>query len=131
MIKEFKSFALRGNLLELAVAFILGGAFALLVQNLVANVLMPLIAAVVGQPSFDDLTLTVGDGVIYYGRFLTALVNFLIIAFVLFLLIRSLTRLTRRPDEEPKQRECPHCLSMIPVGARRCSACTSEVGAIA
>jgi large conductance mechanosensitive channel len=131
VLKEFKAFAMRGNLLDLAVAFILGAAFAALVASFVRDIIMPIIAAVVGEPNFDELTLNIGDGVVAYGRFLTALVSFLLVAFVLFLIIRASTRLQRPASvEEVKMRECPQCLSLIPERAHRCSACTADVGAL-
>lgn len=134
MLKEFRAFALRGNLLELAAAFILGVAFATVVTSLVEAVIMPLIAAIIGQPNFNSLSLELGESEIKYGTFLTAVANFLLIAFVLFLIIRAFTKLQRpaaATDEPVKMRECPQCLSLIPEKARRCSACTSEVGATA
>ena len=128
MWKEFKEFALRANVLELAIAVILGLAFGAVITSLVDDVLMNLIAALVGEPDFSDLTFTVGDAVIRYGAFLTALVNFLLVALALFLVVRAINRATRKPaDEEPTVRECPFCLSTIPSRATRCSACTMEV----
>ncbi len=130
MLNEFKAFAMRGNLLELATAFILGVAFATVVNAFVNGIVMPIIAAIVGQPSFDSLTIDIGDASILYGSFLTALVNFLLIAFVMFLIIKAVTRLQRPAGaEEVKMRECPECLSLIPAAARRCSSCTAQVGA--
>ena len=127
MIKEFKAFALKGNLLELAVAFILGVAFSAVVSAFIEGIVMPLVAAMVGEPNFNSLTLTVGDGVVRYGTFLTALVNFLLVAFVLFLLIRAVQK-TQRP-RAATSKECPHCLSTIPAAAPVCSSCTREVPA--
>lgn len=127
MIKEFKNFALKGNLLELATAFILGVAFTAVVTALVDGVIMPLIAAIVGEPNFDSLTFTIGDGVIRYGSFLTALVNFLLVAFVLFLIIRTMQK-----SQHPKaatSKQCPHCLTTIPAAAPVCHSCTREVPA--
>ena len=125
LLRDFRAFALRGNLLELAVAFILGVAFAAVVSSFVNDVLMNIIAAVAGKPDFNDLTFSVGDGVIRYGRFLTALVSFLVLAFVLFLIVRSVERmLSSKPAD---RQDCPNCLSSIPVGARVCSFCTREV----
>lgn len=127
MIKEFKTFALKGNLLELATAFILGVAFTAVVTALVDGVIMPLIAAIVGEPNFDSLTFTIGDGVIRYGSFLTALVNFLLVAFVLFLIIRTMQK-----SQHPKaatSKQCPHCLTTIPAAAPVCHSCTREVPA--
>lgn len=124
MIREFKEFALKGNLLELAVAFVLGVAFAAVVTSLVDDVIMNLVAAVVGKPDFSDLTFSIGDGVVRYGSFLTALVTFLIIAFVLFLIVRAAQRLK---PAKVTERDCPHCLSSIPVGAGACAFCTRDV----
>ena len=95
MLKEFKNFIFRGNLLDLATAVILGVAFNAVVQALVDGVLMPLIAAVVGKPNFDELTLGIGDGVVRYGTFLTQLVNFLIVAAVIFVILKAATRAQR------------------------------------
>lgn len=129
MLKEFKAFAMRGNLLELATAFILGAAFTAVVMALVESVIMPFIAAIFGQPNFDKLTWTVGKGKVEYGVFLTALSSFLLVAFALFLIIRAAARVQPAPSEEIKKRECPYCLTLIPERARRCSSCTSEVAA--
>jgi large conductance mechanosensitive channel len=106
MLKEFKNFLFRGNLLDLATAVILGGAFGLVVQSLVRDVITPIIAAVVGKPSFDDLTVGIGDGVVRYGTFLTLLFNFVIIAAVVFMILKAATRAqkfratTDIPDED-------------------------------
>jgi large conductance mechanosensitive channel len=128
MWKEFKEFALRGNVVELAVAVILGIAFGAVIASLVDDVLMNLIAAVIGQPDFSQLTFTINDAVIRYGAFINALVNFLLVAVALFLVIKGVNRATRKPSaEEPSVRECPFCMSSIPARATRCSACTMEV----
>jgi large conductance mechanosensitive channel len=129
VLDEFKEFALKGNLIELAVAFILALAFSAVVNSLVNDVILQLIAAIVGQPSFDQLSIFLNDSTIRYGVFLTTLVDFLLIAFVLFLLVETVNRL-RRPGEEapaPETRNCPYCFTVIPAAATRCSACTSEV----
>lgn len=128
MIRDFKDFALRGNLLELAVAFILGVAFSAVVTSFIEDVLMNLIAAIVGRPDFSGLTFELGDGVIRYGAFLTALVTFLLIAFVLFLIVKAAQRAM---PQKATERDCPHCLSSIPVGAGTCSFCTKDVPATA
>lgn len=96
MIEEFKKFILRGNVLDLAVAVIIGVAFGAVVLSFTDDVLMAVIGAIVGKPSFNDLTLGLGDGVIFYGRFLTALVNFLLIAFALFLVVKGMERMQDR-----------------------------------
>lgn len=130
MFKEFKAFALRGNVLDLAVAVVLGIAFGAVITSLVDDVLMNLIAAIFGQPDFSALTFTVNESVIRYGRFLNAVVNFLLIALALFLVIRAVNRamgFRKAGEEPPAMRECPYCRTSIPAQASRCSACTSEV----
>jgi large conductance mechanosensitive channel len=129
LFNDFKAFAVQGNLLELAIAFILGIAFAAVINSFVNDVLMNIIAAIAGKPDFSDLTFSIGDGVIRYGSFLTALVTFLIIAFVLFLIVRAVQHVMRPAVAE--REDCPHCLSSIPAGAAVCSACTREVRAAA
>ena len=126
MIREFREFALKGNLLELAVAFVLGVAFAAVVTSLVEDVIMNLVAAIVGKPDFSDLTFKIGDGTIRYGAFLTALATFLIIAFVLFVIVKAVSRLM---PQKATSRDCPHCLSAIPIAASTCSFCTKDVPA--
>jgi len=96
LLKDFRAFVMRGNVLDLAVAVVIGVAFNAVVTSLVNDVIMQIIAAIVGKPNFDALTFTIGDGVIYYGRFLTALVNFLIIAATLFVVVRSFEELQKR-----------------------------------
>lgn len=95
-MKDFRAFVMRGNVLDLAVAVVIGVAFNAVVNSLVNDVIMPFIAAIIGKPNFDDLTITLGDTAVYYGRFLTALVNFLIIAATLFVIIRSFEELQKR-----------------------------------
>jgi large conductance mechanosensitive channel len=126
MIKEFRDFALRGNLLELAVAFVMGVAFSAVVSSLVDDVIMQLIGATVGEPDFNDLVLSIGDGEIRYGSFLTALTTFLLIAFVLFWVVKVANRLL---PAKVTARDCPHCLTSIPVAARACAACGRDVPA--
>lgn len=126
MLREFKEFVLKGNLLELAVAFVLGLAFAEVVSAFIQGIILPLIAAMVGEPDFNALMFRVGDGEIRYGIFLTAAVNFLLIALVLFLLIRAYNRL-RPPAAATKG--CPYCFTDIPLAAARCPACTSQLEA--
>jgi large conductance mechanosensitive channel len=128
MWKEFKEFAFKGNVIELAVAVILGIAFGAVIASLVGDILMNLVAAVIGQPDFSQLTFTVNDAEIRYGAFLNALINFLLVALALFLVIKAVNRASRKPaDEEPTVRECPYCMTTIPARATRCNACTSEV----
>jgi large conductance mechanosensitive channel len=106
------------------VAFVLGVAFAAVVTSLVDDVIMQLVAAIVGKPDFSDLTFSIGDGEIRYGAFLTALVTFLIIAFVLFLIVKAAQKAM---PAKVTQHDCPHCLSSIPVGAHTCAFCTRDV----
>jgi large conductance mechanosensitive channel len=124
MIREFKEFALKGNLVELAVAFVLGLAFAGVVTSLVDDVIMQLVAAIVGKPDFSDLTFSIGEGEIRYGAFLTALVTFLVIAFVLFLIVKAVQKAM---PAKVNERDCLHCLSSIPIGADTCAFCTKDV----
>jgi large conductance mechanosensitive channel len=124
VIREFREFALKGNLLELAVAFVLGLAFAAVVTSLVDDVIMQIVAAIFGKPDFSDLTFSIGDGVIRYGSFLTAVVTFLIIAWVLFLIVNAAQTLM---PAKVTRRDCPHCLSSIPIGASSCAFCTRDV----
>ena len=94
--EDFRKFIMRGNVLDLAVAVVIGVAFNAVVNSLVNDVIMQIIAAIVGKPNFDALTFNIGDGIIYYGRFLTALVNFLVIAATLFVIVRSFEELQKR-----------------------------------
>lgn len=98
MLKEFKEFAMKGNLLDIAVGLILALAFSAVITSFVDGIIMPLIAAVVGQPSFDDIVLTIGDSSVLIGVFLTAVVNFLIIAWVLFMIVKAANRM-KKPEE--------------------------------
>ena len=124
LLTDFKTFVMRGNLLELAVAFVLGLAFAAVVTSFVEDVIMNIIAAIFGQPDFSALDFSLGDGVIRYGAFLTALVTFLIIALVLFLIVRAVERFV---PPKAAVRDCPHCVSSIPLGATACPFCTRDV----
>ena len=108
MLKEFKEFIMRGNVVDLAVAVIIGAAFTLVVNTLANDVLLQIVAAIVGEPSFDDLNFELNGTPIYYGRFLTALVNFLIVAAVVFLVVKalnSLTSLRKKNEEEAAEAE--------------------------
>lgn len=132
ILREFKEFALEGNVLELAIAFILGLYFKQVVDALVNGIILAFVAAVFGKPSFDDLNFTVGDGVILYGTFLTAIITFLIVAAALFLIIKARDTaidMSKRgkPGEPPEKRDCPLCFSEIPAKASRCPACTGEI----
>jgi large conductance mechanosensitive channel len=132
MLKQFRQFILRGNLVDLAVAVVIGAAFTAVVKALVADLITPLIAAVGGNADFSHLAFTVNGSRFAYGDFLNELVTFVIVAFVVFFFVirpmNALLDLLRAdtPAEHPT-RECPECLSSIPEAARRCSFCTSEV----
>lgn len=137
MLKEFRDFLLRGNIIELAVAFIAGAAFTAVVNSLVDDVIMQAIAAIVGQPDFSNLSTDVNNSEIRWGDFLTVLVNFvLVMGAVFFFLVKPIHAITARMtpppgEEEPKMRECPECISEVPVRARRCSHCTSQLAPLA
>ncbi len=144
MLKEFKEFVLRGSVLDLAVAVIIGGAFGRIVTSLVNDVLMPPIGLLVGKVDFGSLYLNLsgetyatlaeaqkaGAPIIKYGMFINAAIDFVIIAFVIFLMIRVANRLQFKKTEAPAApttKECPFCLSVIPIKATRCAHCTAEL----
>ena len=136
MVKEFRQFILRGNLVDLAVAVVIGTAFAAVIAALVADIVTPLIAAIGGKPDFGSLSFTIHKSHFLYGAFINALLSFLIVAAVLFFLVikpvNALMNMRRtEPEVEATTRECPECLSQIPQAARRCAFCTAEVGASA
>ena len=129
-MKGFRSFLMRGNLIELAVAVVIGTAFTAIVTAIVKDLITPLIAALGGQPDFSRLRFTVNHSTFAYGDFFNALVTFVIIAAVVYFLIvapvaRLTTRLTR--NRAATERDCPECLSVIPVAATRCKYCTAVV----
>jgi large conductance mechanosensitive channel len=131
-IDEFRAFILRGNLVDLAVAVVIGLAFAAVVNSLVADLITPLIAAIFGKPDFGGLTFTINGSVFRYGAFFNALISFLIIAAVIFFLVVKpvnalMARMGRGAEAETPSRECPYCMSAIPVTATKCAFCTSEV----
>jgi len=127
MLKEFKEFAIRGNVMDLAVAVIIGGAFGKIVTSLVNDLLMPLIGLLLGGISFSDQALTVGSAVIKWGAFVQSIIDFVIIAFIIFLLVRTMNRLKRDEPTTPTTKECQYCFSTIPLKAIRCPNCTSEL----
>jgi large conductance mechanosensitive channel len=129
-MKGFRTFLLRGNLVDLAVAVVIGVAFTAVVQALVVNIITPLISAIVGQPSFGSLSVKIGKADFTYGLFLNALISFLIIAAVVyFLIVAPMAKLLAFVDrkKEATERDCPECLSQIPVAAKRCKFCTAVV----
>jgi large conductance mechanosensitive channel len=133
MLKGFRDFILRGNVVDLAVAVVIGAAFGALVTSFVVNLITPLIAAIIGEPDFSDLHFTINGSDFTYGAFLNALISFLAItAVVYFFVVQPLNVLMARlkpgkPVDTPT-RSCPECMSDIPQTARRCAFCTSEVG---
>ena len=136
MVKEFRDFVLRGNVIDLAVAVVIGAAFGSVVTALVEDFITPLIAAIGGQPDFSTLDFKINDSVFRYGHFLNALISFLIVAAVIFFFVVKpmnmlLARMQRPGAPEPENtKQCPECLSNIPLAARRCAFCTSDVSAV-
>ena len=127
MLKEFKAFVLRGNVLDLTVAVIIGGAFGKIVSSLVNDILMPVIGALLKGVDFSGLAWTVGGASVNYGLFLQATVDFIIVAFVIFLIIKLANSMKKpAPAAAPTTKECPHCFSVIHIKATRCPNCTSE-----
>ncbi len=128
MLREFREFAMRGNVLDLAVAVIIGGAFGAIITSLVNDILMPLIGLAMGGVDFSALAVVVRDAEIRYGAFIQAVVNFLIIAFVIFMIIRTMNRFKKPlPVPAPTTQDCPHCFTAIPIKATRCPNCTSQL----
>ncbi len=133
MLQDFKKFLMRGNLVELAVAFIVGALFAALVKAFIADLITPIIALIVGQPHFGGLHFTINHSQFNYGDFLNALVTFITTAAVVFfLVVRPYnTLMARRAKEEPDTKDCPECTTAIPIKARRCPQCTAQLAATA
>ena len=135
MLKGFKQFIMRGNVIDLAVAVVIGAAFGAVITSFVTNILNPLIAAVVGKPDFSAFSVSVNGGVISYGLFLNALISFLLIAAaVYFFMVAPMNAWKARQARgaappDPTTKKCPECLSEIPIAARRCAFCTTAVSA--
>lgn len=141
MLKEFKEFALRGNVLDMAIGVVLGVAFGKIVTSFVEDILMPPLGLVIGKVDFASLFLSLtgrhfdsvaaakaaGAPTLNYGIFVNNVLNFVIVAFVIFLLVRQVNRFKRQPAAAPTTRECPYCCASIPLKATRCGSCTSEV----
>ena len=156
MLKEFKEFALKGNIMDLAIGVVIGGAFQKIVTSLVEDIIMPCISMLTGRVDFSDMMFTVGNASIKYGNFITTIVNFLIIAFSIFIVVKYLNKLRNLKDigeglafkldktgklikkketeevqeevvVEPTVKTCPYCLAEIPYKATRCSHCTSHL----
>ena len=136
MLGEFKQFLLRGNVVDLAVAVVIGAAFGAVVTSLVENIITPIIAAIGGQSDFSELDFTINESRFAYGAFINSVIAFLIIAAVVFFLVVKpmnalLTRMRTEPTPDPLTAKCPFCLSEVQIGARRCPFCTSEIEASA
>lgn len=150
MLKEFKEFATKGNIMDLAVGVVIGGAFQSIINSLVNDIIMPAISIITGKVDFSEMVFTVGDASIKYGNFITAIVNFLIIAFSIFLALKYMNKLTKKmeaislgqvekinkklgkskkeePVPEPTVKVCPFCFSEIPYKATKCAHCTSDL----
>lgn len=149
MLKEFKEFALKGNIIDMAIGVIIGGAFQKIVSSLVNDIIMPALAIFTGKVDFSDLVITVGNSSIKYGSFITTIVDFLIIAFSIFIAIRTINKLNDKAKEnldkvshknkifkknkakdtveEPTTKICPFCFSEINIKATRCPHCTSDL----
>ena len=145
MLKEFKEFALKGNIMDMAIGVIIGGAFQKIVTSLVNDIIMPAVAIFTGKVDFSDLVVTIGNSSIKYGAFITTIVDFLIIAFSIFIAIRSITKLNNKTKEnmekitkkskkkkeepipEPTTQVCPYCCSEINIKATKCPHCTSDL----
>lgn len=142
MFKEFKEFAMRGNVIDLAVGVIIGGAFGKIVSSFVADVIMPLVGLLLGNVDFSNLFINLGPEkyatlsaaqeagapTLNYGLFISAVVDFLIVAFVIFLAIRGINKLQKpAPEAAPTSKKCSYCFTEIPIEAKRCPNCTSQL----
>jgi len=146
MFKEFKEFIMRGNVIDMAVGIIIGAAFGTIIKSLVDDVIMPPIGLLLGNVDFSNLFIVIREGklagafdtlaaakaagavTINYGVFINTIISFLIVAFAVFMLIRSVNKLKREaPPPEADTKECPYCLSVIPIKASRCAHCTAEI----
>jgi len=142
MLKEFKEFAMRGNVIDMAVGIIIGAAFGKIVASFVKDIIMPPIGLLMGGVDFSGLFLNLSDktfatlaeaqkagaATINYGVFINTVVDFIIIAFAIFIVIKQINRLKKEPaPADPTTKECPHCLSQIPIKATKCAHCTSDV----
>jgi len=128
MLKEFRDFAVRGNVIDLAIAVIIGGAFGKIVTSLVDDIIMPFVGLLIGGIDFKSLAFTVGSAKVTYGSFIQNVVDFIIIAVVIFLMVRAINSTKKPvPAAAPTTKECPYCFTTIPLKATRCPNCTSEL----
>ena len=143
-LKEFKEFALKGNMIDLAVGMIIGAAFTALVNKLVSDLVMPLISLITGKIDFENMFIPLAGqttkvyseaveqgAVLAYGSFITAVINFLIMALVVFIFVTQMNKMKKEVPAEPTDKECPYCKSMIPIEATRCPHCTSKLAGYA
>ena len=134
MLTDFKAFLLRGNVVDLAVGVVIGLAFGAVVNSLVADLITPVIAAIFGSHDFSSLTFSINGSVFRYGSFLNAVLSFTLVATAVFFFVvmpvnHLVQRARKEPTPDPTTRKCPECVSEIPIDARRCAFCTSEVAA--
>lgn len=141
MLKEFKTFLMRGNVLDLAVAVIIGGAFGKIVTSFVGDILMPAIGLLLGKVDFSNLFINLSDThyetiaaaksagapTLNYGLFLNGVIDFIIIGFAIFLIVKAVNKIKKPVSDEPTTKECPYCLSNIALKATRCAHCTSQL----
>ena len=137
MFKEFKQFAMRGNVVDMAVGIIIGAAFGKIVSSLVNDVIMPPIGYIIGGIDFSDLAITIREATadavavtINYGSFINVVIDFVIVAFAIFMVIKGMNKLKRKeeaPAPAPTTKECPFCMTSIAIKATRCPACTSDL----
>jgi len=132
IVRDFKAFLMRGNVVDLAVAVATGAALVAVVNSLVADIITPIIAAIGGKPDFSDLHFTINDSQFRYGSFINSIVSFVTIATAIFFFVvvpynAFMARMRKEPPADPTTRKCPECLSEIPLDAHRCAYCTSEV----
>src|SRR6478735_4261653 len=133
MLKGFRQFVLKGNVLDLAIAVVIGAAFGAVISAFVKDLLTPLIAAIGGQPDFSSLHFTINNSRFFYGDFINAVISFLIVgAAVYFFVVVPVSRITSRTkgNEAPTKRECPECLSLVPLRARRCAFCAVAISPV-
>lgn len=132
LANDFKAFLMRGNVVDLAIAVVIGAAFGAVVTAMVGDIITPFIAAIGGQPDFGSLAFTLNGSIFKYGHLLNAIISFVVIAAVVFFLVvlplnKLIARSRKAPPADPTTRKCPECLSEMPIDARRCSHCTSVV----
>jgi large conductance mechanosensitive channel len=129
IVQEFKKFIMRGNLVELAIAFIIGAVFAALVKAFISDLITPIIALIIGKPNFADLSFTINSSHFLYGDFINYLITFVVTAAVVFFFVFKPydALMARRAQEDPTVKNCTECTSEIPIAARRCPLCTAEL----